>query len=64
MFVGGFTHKGKLLADDARDDFVDDISRDSDDDKNDRKNRKGFLNDEMVERMNFGGGEGEGFAPD
>ena len=33
------------------------ISQDSDDDKNDRKNRKGFLNEEMVEKMNFGGGD-------
>lgn len=56
MFVG-FTHKGKLLADDAKEDFNEDISQDSDDDKHDRSKRKGFLTDEMVQRMNFGGGD-------
>lgn len=55
----GFTHKGKLLADGdgGKDDFNEVISQDSDDDKNDRSKRKGFLNEEMVERMNFGGGD-------
>ena len=55
VFVG-FTHKGKLLGA-QHDDFNEDISQDSDDDKNDRNNRKGFLNEEMVEKLNFGGGE-------
>lgn len=55
VFVG-FTHKGKVLGND-KDDFNEDISQDSDDDKNDRQNRKGFLNEEMVERLNFGGGQ-------
>lgn len=55
----GFTHKGKRLQIDgnARDDFNEEISQDSDDDKHDRSKRKGFLTDEMVSRMNFGGGE-------
>ena len=59
----GFTHKGKLLGKSGEhDDFNEVISQDSDDDKNDRKNRKGFLNEEMVAKLNFGGGvddEGE-----
>ena len=59
----GFTHKGKLLTEDAHDDFKEDISQDSDDDKHDRKNRKGFLNEEMVEKLNFGGGDEEQAAP-
>ena len=54
----GFTHKGKRLDVDAdKDDFNEDISQESDDDKNDRKNRKGFLTEDMVNQMNFGGGE-------
>ena len=53
----GFTHKGKLLGNSGEhDDFNEVISQDSDDDKNDRKNRKGFLNEEMVAKLNFGGG--------
>lgn len=59
MFMG-FTHKGKLLTEGVDDDFQEDIAQDSDDDKNDRAKRKGFLNEEMVERMNFGGGEENG----
>ena len=54
----GFTHKGKLLGKSGEhDDFNEVISQDSDDDKNDRKNRKGFLNEEMVAKLNFGGGD-------
>ena len=53
----GFTHKGRRLDVDDHDDFNEDISADSDDDKNDRKKRKGFLSEEMVERLNFGGGD-------
>ena len=54
----GFTHKGKrlMIDEDARDDFNEHISQDSDDDKRDRSKRKGFLTNEMVARMNFGGG--------
>ena len=49
----GFTHKGKKLIDD-RDDFNEHISHSSDgEDKND----KGHLNEEMVNTMNFGGGD-------
>ena len=56
----GFTHKGKLLGKSGEhDDFNEVISQDSDDDKNDRKNRKGFLNEEMVAKLNFGGGDDE-----
>lgn len=47
MFVG-FTHKGKLLGDNDKDDFNEDISHDSDDEKHDRAKRKGFLSEEMV----------------
>jgi len=53
----GFTHKGKLLAADGNDDFNEVISQESEDDKNDRAKRKGFLNEEMVEKLNFGGGD-------
>ena len=53
----GFTHKGKRLDVNDHDDFNEDISADSDDDKNDRTKRKGFLNEEMVEKLNFGGGD-------
>ena len=54
----GFTHKGKRLdIDGEKDDFNEEISQESDDDKNDRKNRKGFLTEDMVNQMNFGGGE-------
>ena len=56
MFVG-FTHKGKLL--DDQDDFKEEISQDSDDEKHDRSKRKGFLNEEMVQKLNFGGGVDE-----
>ena len=54
----GFTHKGKrlMIDEDGRDDFNEHISQDSDDDKHDRSKRKGFLSNEMVARMNFGGG--------
>ena len=55
----GFTHKGKLLGEDVRDDFNEDISQDSDDERHNRQKRKGFLNEEMVEKLNFGGGEEE-----
>ena len=56
----GFTHKGKKLdVDGGKDDFNEDISQESDDDKNDRQNRKGFLTEDMVNQMNFGGGEEE-----
>ena len=47
----GFTHKGKRLDVNDHDDFNEDISADSDDDKNDRTKRKGFLNEEMVEKL-------------
>ena len=55
----GFTHKGRQLNvdDEGRDDFNENISQESEDDKHDRNKRKGFLTDEMVSRMNFGGGE-------
>ena len=54
----GFTHKGKRLGEDeGRDDFNEHISQDSDDDKQVKSKRKGFLTDEMVARLNFGGGE-------
>ena len=58
----GFTHKGKrlLIDEDGRDDFNEHISQDSEDDKHDRSKRKGFLTNEMVARMNFGGGEEDG----
>lgn len=46
-----------MLDENAKDDFNEDISHDSDDEKNNRAERKGFLTDEMVQRMNFGGGE-------
>lgn len=56
----GFTHKGKRLdVEGGKDDFNEDISQESDDDKNDRQNRKGFLTEDMVNQMNFGGGEDE-----
>ena len=60
----GFTHGGKKLGDDdARDDYNEYIAEDSDDDKHDRSKRKGFLTDDMVAQMNFGGFEGEGGQP-
>ena len=52
----------------GRDDFNEEISNDSDDDKHDRNKRKGFLGQEVVEQMHFGGGEdqegGEPVGPD
>ena len=49
----GFTHKGKKLIDD-HDDFNEQIPQSSDDEDN---KDKGKLNEEMVNRLNFGGGE-------
>ena len=51
----GFTHKGKRLMDD-HDDFNEQIAQSSDD-ENDKD--KGKLNEEMVNRLNFGGGEAQ-----
>lgn len=56
----GFTHGGKALNDDGvRDDYNENIDQDSDDDKNDRNKRKGFLGDDIVAQMNFGGFDGD-----
>ena len=49
----GFTHKGKKLIDE-HDDFNDKIALSSDDEVDPDK---GALNDEMVNRLNFGGGD-------
>jgi nucleolar protein 14 len=49
---GGFTHKGKPL---AEDDFDEQISASSDDESPD----KGKLTEEMVNTMNFGQGDGQ-----
>ena len=49
----GFTHKGKKLIDE-HDDFNDKISNSSGDEDDPDK---GKLNEEMVNRLNFGGGE-------
>ena len=56
----GFTHGGKRL--DEFDYFKDDFPVSSDeDDQNEKKkkNKKGKLDEDMVTRMNFGGGEFE-----
>jgi hypothetical protein len=50
----GFTHKGRALGE-FEDDFNEQIEVSSDDGPGDRD--KGNLNEEMVNRMNFGGGE-------
>lgn len=50
----GFTHKGRRLGD-IEDDFKEQIDLSSEDDGHDRD--KGKLTEEMVNRMNFGGGE-------
>ena len=50
----GFTHKGKKLIDN-HDDFNDKIALSDDEQDPD----KGNLNEEMVNRLNFGGGEDE-----
>lgn len=49
----GFTHKGRRLGD-FEDDFKEKIDLSSDDEKD---NDKGHLTEEMVNIMNFGGGE-------
>ena len=55
--MGGFTHKGKALDLGQEDDFKDQIVHSSDEDQ-DPENKRGVLTGEMVERLNFGGGEG------
>ena len=52
----GFTHKGKKLIDD-HDDFNEHISHSSDGEDN---KDKGHLNEEMVNTLNFGGGQEDG----
>lgn len=54
----GFTHKGKKLIDD-HDDFNEHISHSSDGEDN---KDKGHLNEEMVNALNFGGGQDNGDA--
>ena len=53
----GFTHGGRKLED--MDDFKDDIPLSSDDEQDRYNQRKGDLNEELVAKMNFGGGEFE-----
>lgn len=56
----GFTHGGRLLED--MDDFREEIPQSSDDEVNDKydmEGQKGRLNEEMVTKMNFGGGDHE-----
>jgi hypothetical protein len=50
-----FTHKGKKLED--LDDFKDKISNDSGDQYEDRDMQKGIMTNEMVNALNFGGGD-------
>lgn len=50
----GFTHGGKILLD--LDDFKDEIPLSSDDEQDRYNPRKGDLNEELVSKMNFGGG--------
>jgi hypothetical protein len=50
-----FTHKGKKLED--LDDFKDHISNDSGDDYEDKDMKKGIMTNDMVNALNFGGGE-------
>lgn len=50
-----FTHKGKKLED--LDDFKDRISNDSGDQYDDKDMKKGIMTNDMVNALNFGGGE-------
>ena len=50
-----FTHKGKKL--EELDDFKDKISNDSGDEYEDRDMKKGIMTNEMVNALNFGGGD-------
>ena len=51
------THKGKRIQD--LDDFQDDISHSDDDPADNREAAKGILGDDIVNHLNFGGGEEE-----
>lgn len=53
--INFLTHKGKKLED--IDDFKDRISNDSADQYDNKDDRRGIMNNEMVNELNFGGGE-------
>lgn len=52
----GFTHKGRRLGE-FEDDFKEKIEMSSDDEPDVKDRDKGKLTEEMVNRLNFGGGE-------
>mmetsp|Transcript_47578 Transcript_47578/g.64530 ORF Transcript_47578/g.64530 Transcript_47578/m.64530 type:complete len:185 (+) Transcript_47578:15-569(+) len=53
----GFTHKGKAL--EEMDDFNERIDNSSGDEDDQGRKKKGELDEQMVEMLNFGGGEAE-----
>lgn len=57
VYLGGFTHKGKQIEGD--DDFNEKIEHSSEDEGITDRPDKGYLPEEVVNELNFGGGEGQ-----
>ena len=57
VYLGGFTHRGKQIED--NDDFNEKIEHSSDDEGITNRPDKGYLPEEVVNELNFGGGEAQ-----